>query len=68
MTRDCTPPKTGAKIGRKPGSKLLEAKVGAAKTGAATVHKATARLNHEIRHERPMTDWGQGRGAKGAKR
>jgi hypothetical protein len=51
--------KVGARSGSKPGSKALPAKA-----GASTAHKAVARLRHEVRHERPMTDWG----TKGAKR
>jgi hypothetical protein len=31
-----------------------------AKAGAATARKAVARLKHEVRHERPMTEWGKG--------
>lgn len=31
-----------------------------ARAGADTAGKAVARLKHEVRHERPMTDWGKG--------
>lgn len=30
-----------------------------AKAGADSARKAVARLKHEVRHERPMSDWGK---------
>jgi hypothetical protein len=57
MTRAGTPPKAGIKAGGKSVSP-------AGKANAGSCHKAVARLNHEVRHERPMTDWG----SKGGKR
>ena len=31
-----------------------------ARAGADTAGPAVARLKHEVRHERPITDWGKG--------
>jgi hypothetical protein len=56
MTRVSMPPKAGIKGNGKP--------AGAGKARTDSCRKAVKRLNHEVRHERPMTDWG----SKGAKR
>jgi hypothetical protein len=56
MTRECKPPKAE-------GLKSRKLTTGG-KADGSTCHKAVARLNHEVRHERPMSNWGP----KGAKR